>query len=175
MFPQSTDTFLTHTVDMLRPHVSVIYLSYGRDIYKKLPGCHILQDLYPGCGPLGGLHTGLSVCSSDWLAVAACDMPCLSWELYMFLAEAGSKTCTKHAAIIPTLEGHPHPLAALYHKKAVPVFEDCLRRHLCSVRRALEQLPVLYIKVDDQPQLIAMLKNINTPEDYAAFLITKNT
>src|SRR5579864_4053041 len=45
----------------------------------------VREDLVPGCGPLGGLHTALSRAQHDATLVLACDMPFVTAALALHL------------------------------------------------------------------------------------------
>ena len=67
-----------------------IRLSYGTEKRQEYAGCDIVMDIYPGCGPMGGLHAGLSAVAEegrDGVLAAACDMPFLRIGLYRYLLE----------------------------------------------------------------------------------------
>ncbi|MDQ0492570.1 molybdenum cofactor guanylyltransferase [Paenibacillus brasilensis] len=53
-----------------------------RDIqqYSGL-GLETMADLYPGLGPLSGIHAGLSASTTEWGIVVACDMPFVQPEI----------------------------------------------------------------------------------------------
>ncbi len=69
-------------------------------------------DIRPGADSLSGLHTALLKIRTDWTALAACDLPFLTTEYWAFMY-----ALHEHAPVIMAQgpEGHPEPLAALYH------------------------------------------------------------
>jgi len=86
-----------------------------------LPGG--LPDARLGCGPLGGLVAALRVCPTDWALVLAVDLPRLSGrDLEALLRAAGSH---RPLACL-TRDGRPEPLAALYRRDTLPLWEERL-------------------------------------------------
>src|SRR5258705_7435149 len=49
-------------------------------------GLPVVEDIYPGAGPLGGLYAALTNSNVDWSLVVACDMPHLTPEFLQLLA-----------------------------------------------------------------------------------------
>src|SRR2546421_11149393 len=39
-------------------------------------------DIHPSWGALGGIHTALTACETEWAAVVACDLPFVTKELF---------------------------------------------------------------------------------------------
>lgn len=126
-----------------------------------------VADIYPQWGALGGLHTALATCESEWAIVVACDLPLVSAELFSFL----SSKCLDHDAVVPIQpDGRPQPLAALYR------IDPCLQRATELIeagrRRPLDLLEVVntcWVPFDELRNLAQPEKffvNINTPSDY---------
>src|SRR4029079_15455614 len=56
-----------------------------------------VEDIYPQWGALGGIHSALATCKSDWAIVVACDLPFVTTQLFSFLA--GVRLA--HVAVVP--------------------------------------------------------------------------
>lgn len=157
------ESFTQRLIRELEPHAVSILLSYGKTVWQAPVNCRVIHDEYTDCGPMGGLHAGLKACKGDILLVAACDMPLLKWELYDFLLQ----NINGFDAAVPVVDGQLQPLAAVYTKRLLPVFESCLREGNYRLRRALEQAKVCCINAEAFAEI---LQNINTEEEYQAFL-----
>ena len=137
----------------------------GRSLHdSQLPS---VPDVYPQWGALGGLHAALSACRREWAIVVACDLPFVTAELFLRLAEMR----LDHDAVVPVQkDDRPQPLAALYRvdtclKAATEQIERGCRRPL----DLLEAVKTRWVAFDDIRNLDHAEKffvNINTPEDY---------
>lgn len=140
-----------------------------------------VTDVYPGCGPLAGLHAALSHTQQEWNLVAACDLPFASADFlrYMLTAHAESQMNTggprqtggADAVVAVSREGRVQPLLGLYHKRVLPVLETALHAGNYRFMDCLDKLDVLYVPESgftptaaDTPSPVF---NMNTPEDYA--------
>jgi molybdopterin-guanine dinucleotide biosynthesis protein A len=102
-------------------------------------GLPIVEDIYFGAGPLGGLHAALSNSGGVWSLVVACDMPNLTrefLELLVGIAHNGSADAVVPAA--RTLEFQP--LCGLYSAACLPDIEGNLRAGHYKLLRFLETL-----------------------------------
>lgn len=126
----------------------------------------VVRDIYPGCGPMGGLQAGLSVCRSPWLFAVSCDLPLLDSSLASFLT---GMTGEKWDAVIPvTPDGRTHPLCAVYRKNLSALFEANLCAGKYGLMDTLSACSVRYVALD--AAFAKMTGNVNTPADYQALL-----
>jgi molybdopterin-guanine dinucleotide biosynthesis protein A len=116
-------------------------------------GLDVLEDGFPGQGPLGGIVTALTVGAP--IAVVACDLPDL-------------RPATV-AALIAALDGHdvavalsdrPEPLCAVWAQSAAAVLGEKFESGERAVHRALAGLDIAWV-----PVAPAELRNVNTPGD----------
>lgn len=127
---------------------------------------NIIPDIYPGRGPIGGLHAVLSVCESDAMFCVSCDMPLL--QISLVKALCGYMKDDVDAVIAVTEEGRKHPLCGIYRKSVVPILEEQILADNNRMMAALNKMRVEYVNLDLKNS--QQLKNINTPEDYLAIL-----
>ena len=68
-----------------------------------------IDDVVPGCGPLGGLHAALTMMRGDRVLVVACDMPYVEAALADFLLSIAGGA----AIVVPETDRGYHPLCAV--------------------------------------------------------------
>ncbi len=161
--PLEGQTFTERIAETLRKltnSVSVV----GREADARLPS---VADVYPQWGALGGLHAALAACKREWAIVVACDLPFVTAELFLFLAEKR----VDHDAVVPVQEdGRPQPLAALYRvdpcrQRATELIEAGRRRPL-DLLAAVKTHWISFAEIRNLDQAERFFVNINTPSDY---------
>ena len=163
------ESFTQILVKELRKETACVRLSYGQEVREDRGECTVIMDIYPGCGPIGGIHAGLKACGREWLLVAACDMPFLKIELFRYMMdEFGQKETgdTRYDGVVPVTDGRIHPLAAIYRTSIADILEEQVKRENYRIRDALKRLNILYIDVTGKKMFEQMLRNINTIEEY---------
>ncbi len=151
---------IAETLRKLTDSVSVV----GREADARLPS---VADVYPQWGALGGLHAALAACKREWAIVVACELPFVSAELFLFLAEKR----VDHDAVVPVQEdGRPQPLAALYRvdpcrQRATELIEAGRRRPL-DLLEAVKTHWISFAEIRNLDQAERFFVNINTPSDY---------
>lgn len=167
-------TFLEHMICEFQKEADHILISYGTERRGEYEGCGIVEDEFPDCGPMGGIHAGLKACENDYVMVAACDMPFLGIELYRYLygklrkAEEAEGIC--YAGAVPVAEGRLHPLAAIYKKGLETELEDRLKAGRYRLTEALGGRRILYVDVSKNQDFRKMLMNVNTVAEYDALI-----
>lgn len=127
-------------------------------------GYPVIEDIFPGHGPLSGLHAALTSTRSEWNLILACDMPELTAEFLVRLmaqAEAGQA-----AAVIPVgPDSVPQPLCAAYRRRCAPLITRALENRVYKVTEGLAALDIEFWPVPHSHYF----RNLNTPEDWAAY------
>lgn len=164
------ETFTTRMIHEFSKDADTIWISYGAKVYGTYENCRIVRDIYPDCGPIGGIHAGLTACESDEVMVAACDMPFLKIELFRYLykqmEEAGKQEKVAYDGAVSVLDGRIHPLSAIYRRTAALVMEQQILNGNYRIRAALDRMKILYVDVTGNARFAYMLQNVNTMEEY---------
>ncbi len=143
--------------DTLCPVVSEVVISIGQKDRLPVKG-RTVRDVFTGCGPLAGLHAGLTVCNTTWLLVVACDLPFVrSGDLQNLL---GARTSDLLATVAVASSGSVQPLCACYHASVLPLAEEMLASEQRSMHGLLDRIPWTAVTVPEKA-----LRNVNTPED----------
>ena len=121
----------------------------------------------PVHSPLVGIATALSVTTSAWNLMLACDLPYLTSEwVAWLLALAGDSTAQ---VVVPLSSAGLEPLAALYRRECAGSILDALEGGARKVTDALSQLQIQYVNREQWSALDpeqTVLKNMNTRDDY---------
>lgn len=131
----------------------------------------VVPDLFPGAGPLAGIHAALSVARHDLLLTLAADLPFVNATLVRHMIGLAQG----FDAVVPQTQ-HPRtgelgwePLHALYRRSCLPAVAAKLaageRQVLCfygDVR--IRAVPPSELQ-DYDPALISFF-NVNTPEEW---------
>jgi molybdopterin-guanine dinucleotide biosynthesis protein A len=169
--PVGGEFMLARVARLLRGAVEpvVVVAAQGQDL-PPLPGdIEVVRDEQEGQGPLGGLAAGLTALAGrcDAAYLSACDAP--------FLRAAFVRAVVRPVpvAAVPRVGGRLHPLAAVYRVEVLPAVRAMLARGERRMTALFELVPARVIEADElraaDPEL-ASLRNLNTPEEYAATL-----
>ncbi|CAN5261981.1 molybdenum cofactor guanylyltransferase [soil metagenome] len=129
----------------------------------------------PGLGPLSGLETALSNGNSEWIAVISCDLPFVTGDVFLKLADQiGPKAdaiVPKADAIVPIQpDARPQPLCALYRRKpALDAAVELLKSTDRSLHNLLSRITTHYVpfsSFQDLSNAEHLFLNINSPADY---------
>lgn len=155
------ETLLDRAVREYSSRFDTVLLSVA-DAGKYDTAAEPVEDIYPGCGPLGGLHAVLLRTEDEGVFIAAADMPFATAEA----AEKLIALCGDAEACVPLdADGRPEPLFAYYKKCLAGRAEENLRQGRRAMRSLLAQARVRTVPAAELgvPRL---LENLNTPEEY---------
>ena len=160
-------TLLQHVIDRVSALVEeiVVVSAPGQSlppVATSLP-LRVAEDLYPGCGPLGGIFTGLRATEAERCLAVACDMPLLSATLLRDLLRR-SPDCD---VVMPVL-AFPEPLHAVYGRACIEPIRERLDAGHLKITNFLGAVNVCYVREDEcrefDPDLRSFM-NTNTQAD----------
>lgn len=156
------ETVLAHLAAQLSEFDELLLSTNDPALAEGLP-VRAVKDIFPGAGPLGGLHACLSAAKSGALLVVACDLPNYSAAvgrlLLSRLPECGGAVVCRDGT------GRTHPLCGVYRKRVLPALERQLEQREFRVKRFLMGLDCAYL---DTGAFLpdSVFFNMNTPEAY---------
>lgn len=151
-----------HSIDLLSAFTNDILIVTDKEEYGRF-GYPLVTDEIPGCGPLGGLYSGLKASGSDQNIVVGCDMPYLSKAFLDYLINAQ----TGFDVVVPMHLGMLEPLAALYSKSILDHIETNIRMRNFKLANSIYKSRYLELPIGPEQDFYNadIFKNINEPKD----------
>ena len=154
-------------VERVRPlGGEVVVIAAARDPYLYL-GLPVYSDLIPAKGPLGGLHTAISVTRGEYTLVVSCDQPFLNPALLQALIDLRPG----YDVVVPLArDGYPQSMHAVYGKGCLDAIWCQLEADRLKVIGFFPQVRVREVAGDEidrlDPERLSFV-NVNTPADLA--------
>ena len=126
----------------------------------------VIEDVYPGCGPLGAIHAALSGSPTDLNLILAVDLPFVTESLLQFIV--GRAGATDALVTVPRIAGGYQPLCAVYRRAFAPLAEAALqagRNKIDALFTAATTCTLEEAELRRFAFSAAMFDNLNTPED----------
>lgn len=143
----------------------VLIVGGGSGEYSGL-GVPEVRDIFPGRGPLGGLHAGLRNSGHPYCFLVACDMPFAEPLMAGFFLEKAQGA----EVVVPRVGGHYEPLHTLYHRDCLPEIEAQLAGgdvRIIGFYNRVKTTEIHEAELRDRfGALDRVFSNINTPDDY---------
>jgi molybdopterin-guanine dinucleotide biosynthesis protein A len=125
----------------------------------------VVEDVFPGCGPLGGIHAALRASAAELNLMLAVDVPFVSAGLPEFLIERARGTAA--VVTVPRVGGW-QPLCAVYRREFAEVAEAALHEGRYRIDALFQVVPTAVISEEELGAAgfsSAMFRNLNTRED----------
>lgn len=138
----------------------------------KDSGKRIVEDNWPGQGPLGGIITGLMDAharnlSHTWCLIVGCDMPFLTPDWLRYLVERAFASSAGVVAPRSTLG--LEPLCACWHTRATDKLQYALEEGVRKVTEAMKRIDTEVVDEADWKRFDSagrLFWNMNTPADH---------
>jgi molybdenum cofactor guanylyltransferase len=159
-------TLLQHALAGLREVCGDVAILGRHELYGAL--APVYEDIFPGCGPLGGIHAALSSSKTQFNLIIAVDTPFLAPKFLSYLAEkaidAGAVVTT------PEIDDYTQPLCTVYSLDFRSIAEQALRLGNYKIVPLFPKGRTLVIKETELRRFAFtadMFENLNTPGDLA--------
>jgi molybdenum cofactor guanylyltransferase len=160
---------------LVRICTSQVAVIAGAQKYSELAAnLEIIEDQWPGEGPLGGIitalqHTAATERSVEWNLILGCDMPFLTAEWLQFLVAHARESNKEIQVVLPHSAHGPEPLCACYRTSAADALKNVFDRGVRKVTQALKEVRTevlddsVWKRFDSAGRLFW---NMNTPPDF---------
>jgi molybdopterin-guanine dinucleotide biosynthesis protein A len=166
-------TLLQRAVEIAKQAAHEVQVSGPREKF----GPTAIEDVFPGCGPLAGIHAVLRSSSSQLNLILAVDLPLVEADFLKYLVRRAEAEISRQAesgdravmAVVPRAAGGWQPLCAVYSKQFAGAAEQALRQKRYKIDALFAQGSVCPIPEAEilqagfSPQ---MFDNLNTPEEF---------
>lgn len=157
-------SLLAHQLALLRAAgAAEVLVSARTEQNLPLDGARLVPDLQPDSGPLAGLAAALAAAAHDRVLVLAIDLPQMPPEFLTRLVGKSTPAC----GVVPTRDGRPEPLAAVYPRAAASVAAELLAAgelRAAEFARRLAALGLVRWR-EVAPSEALFFTNWNTPAD----------
>jgi molybdenum cofactor guanylyltransferase len=157
-------TLLEHGLAALRAVCRDVAILGRYDLYGQL--APVYEDIFPGCGPLGGIHAALSNSLTEYNLIIAVDTPFLVPGFLSYLAERA--VATGAVVTTPEIAGYTQPLCTVYSLAFLPIAERALGSSSYKITPLFPRGQTLVITESELRRFAfsaEMFENLNTPED----------
>ncbi len=156
----------------------ILVITNTPELYEDVPDIRTYSDIYPGMGPLAGLHAALTKAESQYVYIVACDMPVMNMEFAAFLKK--QTLCFTTDVCASNADGHFESFNAFYSVNILPALEDTLAEcyheglHTPGIYGFITMNDISSTVIDEHtvriidPEL-SMFLNLNTPKEYNAY------
>ncbi|WP_371379972.1 molybdenum cofactor guanylyltransferase [Sporomusa aerivorans] len=164
LLPFDNETLIERTVKKLINFTDEVIVASNSTAKYNFAGIREVPDLYPGMGPLAGMHAGLLAARNQYSFIVSCDMPLFTIELAKYLLARREG----YDVIAPELKNCWEPLCAVYSRNCIGAMEQCLQAGISKVYLFYPQVKVLKVaerELETVGNLEELFLNLNTPED----------
>lgn len=163
-------SLIQRMVELLDTIFSTVVISSNEsELYVSL-GKKIIKDIYPGRGPLSGIHSALTYSKTEKNFFVSCDMPFVNRELINHLCKLESDK----DVILPKAESRVQQICGIYSKTILPKVDKLLIESVQKDSQLKGSIYELLDRVDTKVVDLSGLSyyhpdlffNINIPEDY---------
>jgi molybdopterin-guanine dinucleotide biosynthesis protein A len=132
----------------------------------------VVEDIFPDCGPLGGIHAALRASSQELNLVLAVDLPFVSPELLHYVIGRARESSAE--VTVPRASKGWQPLCAVYRRGFAGPAETALRAGGYKIDALFDTVKVQAIEereLADAGFPSTVFRNLNTKEELEASIV----
>ena len=129
----------------------------------------VVEDIFRGCGPLGGIHAALRASRMNLNLILAVDLPFVSPQLLQYLVTR-ARNAPDALVTVPHSRSGWQPLCAVYRPQFADFAENALRKGRYKIDVLFDESRAEVIEEGDFESAgfpTNMFRNLNTPEELA--------
>jgi molybdopterin-guanine dinucleotide biosynthesis protein A len=167
LMPVNGIPLAVHVAQAVKRAVKSATLVGSKEKYGSL-GLTVVEDVYPGHGPLSGIHAALSASTTPLNLIVGCDMPFLSTDFLEHIVLIAA-VADAQVTVAESTEFGYEALCAVFNREVLPAIEDCLKTAELKLSRVYERLHVRTLSPEEwrpfNPQGV-LFHNVNTLDDF---------
>jgi molybdopterin-guanine dinucleotide biosynthesis protein A len=135
---------------------------------KFLTIARTIEDVFPDCGPLGGIHAALTCTSTELNLVLAVDLPFVEVDFLRYMIAQASQVSA--LVTVPEAGKGLQPLCAVYRRDFREMAERALKKKKNKIDSLFTDVETRVITEEEITRIgfsARMFQNLNTPEEFA--------
>jgi molybdopterin-guanine dinucleotide biosynthesis protein A len=164
-------TLLEHALSLVKSLAVPVCIVGDKAKFSELGD--VVEDVYKGCGPLGGIHAALAQTTAEFNLMLGVDLPFVEKEFMEHLVSRAQKADAV-VTVARTGSGF-QPLCAVYRKEFAGVAENSLRAGRNKIDSLFAEVSTEVISEQEWVKAgfsVEMFRNLNTPADWEQARIT---
>jgi len=159
-------TLIEHAIATLSPLCEHIFISANNDHFDSF-GYPVVEDLFPDCGPMGGIYAALTKSGTLNNIVIPSDTPFVTPALYRYLI---SHTGSFDVIVPVDHDSFYQPLCAVYSRSVLPAMETQINERILGFTPLLKKVDIKAVQLDSALGFYNSntFYNINSPADLEA-------
>src|SRR5664280_3682185 len=124
LLPLGRQTLLERALHTAAMVANTVFIAGPRERYARYG--NVVEDVFPDCGPLGGIHAALWVTQTELNLMLSVDTPLMGPDFLAWLLEQAR--ASSELIVVPEALGGLQPLGAVYRRPLRAVAEQALKR-----------------------------------------------
>jgi len=158
-------TLLAHAMELASSIASSVRIVAPQE--KFLTVARTIEDVFPDCGPLAGIHAALTRTTTELNLILAVDLPFVESEFLNYLIAQASQISA--LVTVPQAGKGLQPLCAVYRREFYEVAERALKKKKNKIDALFAGVETRIISESELTRMgfsCKMFENLNTPEEF---------